>query len=248
MPVTGCIDLIEALSSAGTVDELHTVCSRLCEDYGFERFIYGSRIPTSFVKPYFIFISGYPKAWRDHYTQNNYMVVDPTVVYCAENITPMLWDGRSVLHDPTPEVQRFMSEAQDFGISSGISFPVHSAQGDFAMLSLASELQVINRPMIDQVLPVGQLFTAYLHEAVRRVFDSDVLPLTRVELTQREKECLLWVTEGKTNWETSRILNISERTVVFHLQNIQTKLGVSNRHQAVARAVAQGFIQPQFTQ
>jgi DNA-binding CsgD family transcriptional regulator len=67
-----------------------------------------------------------------------------------------------------------------------------------------------------------------------------------VELTPREQECLLWVTEGKTTWETSQILNISERTVTFHLQNTVDKLGVVNRQQAVARAVALGIIRPQF--
>ncbi|MGD8937457.1 MAG: helix-turn-helix transcriptional regulator, partial [Thiogranum sp.] len=53
---------------------------------------------------------------------------------------------------------------------------------------------------------------------------------------------------GKTTWETSRILRISERTVTFHLQNVQGKLGVSNRQQAVARAVSLGIIEPQFSQ
>ena len=177
------------------------------------------------------------------------MVIDPTVTYCARNITPLLWDGASSDDGQTPEIERFMSEARDFGITSGVSFPVHTAQGDFAMLSLASEQpQGAVAPRIQRVLPMGQLFTAYLHESVRRIFDSDVLPLSRVELTRREKECLLWTTEGKTTWETSQILSIAERTVVFHLQNVQEKLGVNNRQQAVARAVSLGIIEPQFTQ
>lgn len=248
MPSTSCVEFIDEVSRADTVDALHAVCARLCSENGFDRFIYGARIPTSFVKPYFIFISGYPKAWRDHYTEQNYMVIDPTVVHCAKSITPLLWDGASIGAGYSVAARRFMSEARDFGINSGISFPVHTAQGDFAMLSLASEQERKPAgPRIEHVLPLGQLFTAYLHEAVRRVFDSDLLPLARVELTHREKECLLWVTEGKTTWETSRILNISERTVVFHLQNVQDKLGVNNRHQAVARAVALGVIEPQFS-
>ena len=88
-----CFELIEAVSHAETVESLHSICADACQQSGFERFIYGARIPTSFVKPYFIFISGYPKAWREHYTENNYMVVDPTVQYCAQNITPLTWDG-----------------------------------------------------------------------------------------------------------------------------------------------------------
>jgi len=249
MDTTNCLDVIDAVSTAESVDCLHAICADLCQDHGFDRFIYGARVPTSFVKPYFIFISGYPKAWRDHYTANNYMIVDPTVQYCAQNITPLTWDGATLDKSQNAEIQRFISEAHDFGIKSGVSFPVHTAQGDFAMLSFASEReQPRSSQRIQRVLPMGQLFTAYLHEAVRRIFDQDVLALSKVELTQREKQCLLWATEGKTAWETSQILNISERTVTFHLQNVQGKLGVGNRQQAVARAVSLGIIEPQFSQ
>jgi len=246
-----CFELIEAVSQADTVEALHAVCADACQQSGFERFIYGARIPTSFVKPYFIFISGYPKAWREHYTANNYMVVDPTVQYCAQNVTPLTWDGDSYRRqdDTSPEIRRFMSEARDFGLRSGISFPLHTAQGDFAMLSFASEQSVAsNDRRIQRIMPMGQLFTAYLHEAVRSVFNKDVLAVSKVDLTRREKECLLWATEGKTAWETSQILSIAERTVTFHLQNVQGKLGVNNRQQAVARAVSLGLIEPQFNQ
>jgi len=247
MESTNCLELIDAVSRADTVDCLHAICAKVCQEHGFDRFIYGARIPTSFVKPYFIFISGYPREWRDHYTANNYMVIDPTVQYCAQNITPMSWERGALMQSESTEIRRFMSEASDFGINSGVSFPVHTAQGDFAMLSFASEQpRQPGAVCIERVLPLGQLFTAYLHEAVRRVFDSEVLALSRIDLTQREKECLLWATEGKTTWETSQILKISERTVTFHLQNAQGKLGVNNRQQAVARAVSLGIIEPQF--
>lgn len=246
-----CFELIEAVSSTETVEGLHAVCVDACHQAGFERFIYGARVPTSFVKPYFIFISGYPSEWREHYTANNYMVVDPTVQYCSQHVTPLAWDcdRNNGGQDYSPEVRRFMSEARDFGLRGGVSFPLHTAQGDFAMLSFAGEAGVkAGDSRIQRVLPHGQLFTAYLHEAVRRVFSNDVLAISSVDLTDREKECLLWATEGKTAWETSRILHIAERTVTFHLQNVQGKLGVSNRQQAVARAVSLGLIEPQFTQ
>jgi len=246
-----CFELIEAVSQAETVEALHSVCTDACTQSGFERFIYGARIPTSFVKPYFIFISGYPKAWREHYTANNYMVVDPTVQYCAQNVTPLIWGGDSYdrQDETSAKIRRFMSEARDFGLHSGISFPLHTAQGDFAMLSFACEQTAeAGDRRIQLIMPMGQLFTAYLHEAVRRVFNKDVLAVSKVDLTRREKECLLWATEGKTAWETSQILSIAERTVTFHLQNVQGKLGVSNRQQAVARAVSTGLIEPQFNQ
>ncbi len=59
----------------------------------------------------------------------------------------------------------------------------------------------------------------------------------RHELTQRERQILDWVRAGKTNWEIACILNISENTVKKHVQNMYKKLDVTNRIQAVARAV-----------
>lgn len=61
-------------------------------------------------------------------------------------------------------------------------------------------------------------------------------------LSTREREVLQWVKEGKTNWEISRILSISERTVKFHVQNTLAKLDASNRGHAVVLALTSGLI------
>jgi hypothetical protein len=33
-----CQEIIEALETAGTVEEIHEICSRICTQYGFEHF------------------------------------------------------------------------------------------------------------------------------------------------------------------------------------------------------------------
>lgn len=55
-------------------------------------------------------------------------------------------------------------------------------------------------------------------------------------LSEREKEVLGWLKQGKTSWAISVILNISERTVNYHVGNILRKLGVCNRTHAVAES------------
>ena len=55
----------------------------------------------------------------------------------------------------------------------------------------------------------------------------------RLGLTDREAEVLHWVVEGKSNRETSLILNVSVRTVDKHLQHVFTKLGVESRGAAL---------------
>ena len=64
----------------------------------------------------------------------------------------------------------------------------------------------------------------------------------RPELTDREKECMRWAALGKSEWEISQILGISEHTSEKHLLNAKSKLRAANRVQAVAEAIRQGYI------
>ena len=47
---------------------------------------------------------------------------------------------------------------------------------------------------------------------------------------------------GKSSWEISEILKISERTVKYHVQNIMQKVHAVTRAQAVAISVEEGLI------
>jgi two-component system nitrate/nitrite response regulator NarL len=54
----------------------------------------------------------------------------------------------------------------------------------------------------------------------------------RDNLTPREEEILEWVTQGKTNKEVARALDLTEKTVKHYMTNIMLKLGVRNRVEA----------------
>ena len=58
------------------------------------------------------------------------------------------------------------------------------------------------------------------------------------ELSSRERDCLGFVAEGKTDWEIGQILGISETTARFHVDNARRKLDAVNRAHAVARFLA----------
>lgn len=62
--------------------------------------------------------------------------------------------------------------------------------------------------------------------------------------TTREIEVLTWIASGKSDWQIGQILNISDKTVNFHVENMKRKCGVATRIQVVVRAVQQGKIQP----
>ena len=66
---------------------------------------------------------------------------------------------------------------------------------------------------------------------------KSAVPLEKLGLTPREAEILLWVAQGKSNFETGIILTISATTVKKHLVHIFEKLGVESRNAATLQAL-----------
>jgi len=60
--------------------------------------------------------------------------------------------------------------------------------------------------------------------------------------SERELEVLQLIAEGLTNQEIASRLYLSLNTVKVHTRNIYSKLGVTNRTQAVAQARALGIL------
>lgn len=63
------------------------------------------------------------------------------------------------------------------------------------------------------------------------------------ELTPRERTVLALLAQGKQNKEIAAELDITERTVKFHLSAIYGKLGAGNRTEAVTIALQLGLVE-----
>ncbi len=62
------------------------------------------------------------------------------------------------------------------------------------------------------------------------------------KLTEREREILLLIFDGKSSSETAKIIGVSKRTVDFHLARVYEKLNVNNRVQAFKKAIELGLL------
>lgn len=65
---------------------------------------------------------------------------------------------------------------------------------------------------------------------------------TQDPLSERERECLFWVSEGKTTDEVATILGVSPNTVNSYVTNAIQKLSANNRPEAIATAIRSGII------
>jgi DNA-binding response OmpR family regulator len=65
-----------------------------------------------------------------------------------------------------------------------------------------------------------------------------------VALNDREVEVLTWAARGKTSAEIAKILDLTKRTIDFHIDNARGKLGASTRTEAVLKAATGRLIEP----
>lgn len=64
----------------------------------------------------------------------------------------------------------------------------------------------------------------------------------RCLVTDRERQILAWMREGKSNPQIGELLSISPLTVKNHVQKILRKLNAANRAQAVAHAISMNLL------
>jgi two-component system NarL family response regulator len=68
--------------------------------------------------------------------------------------------------------------------------------------------------------------------------------MPRSDLTTRELEVLKLIVKGMSNKEIARTLTITEGTVKIHVNNVLSKLGVSDRTKAATTAIQRGIVHP----
>jgi NarL family two-component system response regulator LiaR len=80
-------------------------------------------------------------------------------------------------------------------------------------------------------------------EAIQALVQAEHQPTIQdYDLTSREREVLALLVEGLSNPEIAERLSVSRSTAKAHVSNILSKLGVTNRAEAVAMAVQQNLV------
>lgn len=226
-------DSLQGLLDCRTADELRERTNRHVQSLGFSNWIYGS---GDTLKPAPAALDAYPPEWMAHYRRHRYFEIDPVIDHCRYHTTPCLWAA-----DPSARrvgyLTDFFREAVDYGLRVGIGLPIHGPRGHSAMITVASDDVALARPNLGRLGEL-QLLASFLHEAGNRIAESGTREPLPAHLTLRELDCLRWAAEGRTSWDIGQQLGISERTVVFHLQNAARKLGVLGRRQAIAKAMS----------
>jgi DNA-binding CsgD family transcriptional regulator len=229
-------DALDAMQRARNLDELRVEMDRFAKAMGFENFAYVLTINGPSLKPQQHVISGFSREWLTHYVSQGYFKVDPVVEQAHKSSLPVIWEDH-IFKDSKSDA--FWEDARAFGLRAGVSFTVQEQPGVRGIFSLARDKPLDLRGLdLAALIGRAQMFASLLHQAVVRIDLPRLLPEHKAVLTAREQECLKWAADGKTAWEIGQIVGITERTAVFHINNVIQKLGAANKTQAIVRAVA----------
>ncbi|MFP5393744.1 MAG: helix-turn-helix transcriptional regulator, partial [Gammaproteobacteria bacterium] len=216
------------------------VLFRMGHELGFDKVLYGA-VPSRHARLEEPFVqSNYSPEWRAHYDEQRLAYIDPTVAHSLHSAMPFIWRPEAFC---TLEQQAMYEEARSHGIRSGITLPVHGPNGEFGVLSFASD-SAPNADFarhVEQVTPMLSAIRDYAFASSLRFASQHEMHETPPRLTRRELEVLQWVMAGKSSWEISRITRCSEATVNFHIGNIRQKFNVNTRQQALVKAIRMGI-------
>lgn len=186
-----------------------------------------------------LLVPTFPRDWMDRYLDQGYVDVDPVIHRLECDLSPFRWSEAAVFirGEHGTLAQRMFGEAGEFKLKDGVAVPMITLDGAIAAVSLGGEFV--------ELPPAARAMIAMISTfAVARAIDLRDRDRKRIraKLTPREIECLKWAADGKSEWEISVILNVSEHTADKHLANAHRKLGAANRAHAVAQALRWGLL------
>lgn len=227
------------LNDCKTFEQVHARLHHLCRQLGFDSFLYGGRFSSGGGRQSERILSNYDESWRRQYDKSGYVRLDPTVAHAETSLQPLVWSDEMYVTAPQRD---FRDAAQSCGLVSGVTFPIQSKDGEVALLSLAlSASGPEARAHVREMLGWGSLVATLSHDVIRKLVKQEQVA-NRPKLTKREAEVLQWIAAGKSSWEISRLINISEHGVIYHVRNLLRKFDVTSRHQAVVKAIVLGLV------
>src|SRR5215467_11320672 len=231
-------DLIEDFEHTRTPEQLVEQLASSLSLFGFSTIlITGVPEPPQRVEPYFL-MNVSPLGWSGHNAKANNYADDPAAAWCRRTIDPFEWSEavRGTKHS-TP-VPPCVASEEEVGITKHYLVPVIRATGSTSCVTMAGE-----RPALEsRARRAVYMLSLFAHARAVSLLDCTDGAGPRGELTLREREVLQWIAAGKSSWDVSVILGISERTVNWLISRASRKLNAVNRTHAVVNAIRAGQI------
>jgi LuxR family quorum-sensing system transcriptional regulator CciR len=230
-------DFVRAAYAVEDVDELHTLMDATTRSLGFSYYALGHHVNV--MADNHVRIGNYPDAWMEMLHETRYIYVDPVLTACQNSTVGFRWSEVDEIIELSPTQREILSLAESSGMGEGFTVPAHipgecAGSCSFALRS--------GRDFDVAMVPILQFVGSFGFEAARRLGNGGSKRKGKKEadsarLTSRQLDCVVLVARGKSDWDSAKLLGISEQTVHQHVETAKRKFGVATRTQLVIRAL-----------
>lgn len=232
----GYLSVMEARNE----QEFRNEIVRFSHDLGFETVSAITVIDHPLSNPEFIAVDNAPTAYREAINDLSRARRDPVMQHCKSQSVPIIWNQDTYTARGLGDK---WEEQASYGYRTGVCLALHMPEGRHFVLGVDREQAMPRDPIeITRMVADLQLFAVHAQDAALRILVPTAAQPERPAMTPRELESLRWTMDGKTAWEVGETLGITERTAVLHINNAMHKLGCTNKHQAVLKALRLGLI------
>lgn len=181
----------------------------------------------------------FPKEWVTLYYEKSLGEQDPILQNAFQMTSVQTWQDLLTNCNATSEQKSFMGRASEFGLRMGVTIPLRRAFGSMYICSLAKSVN--QQPSFQTICLLNSLAHVFAIAQERLLFEARKKKTSEI-LTQRQTECLFWIAQGKSSWDVSRIISVSENTVNYHVKEAMRRLETSSRISAVAKCTRLGLL------
>lgn len=181
-----------------------------------------------------------PEGHAEAYRNLDDTLRDPVIERLMSQSLPVVYEQKTYVEAGVGELWDLQAQ---YGYKTGIGIKLH-LPGEKTFLLGVDREESLPAPGTELMHLVAglQLLGAHAMAAADRLLSAAIDSSDFPKFTKREMDVLTWTGQGKTAWEVSVILGMSEKTVNFHLGNVMRKLGVNSKHQAVFKCLAAGIL------
>lgn len=230
------LDYVERLQGLDDAEAVTDCLLETARPLGFRSLAYGDlSIPKQEDEGFFL--NRWSEPLVEVYFEQGLGKADFLIPTAEHTYQPFTWIEAFEPYKSDRGAAELMDTLRQSGWTDGIAVPLHQGHGRVGMVSMPAE-RIDLSPRELAALRVMCIMTYLKAQELL----SPASP--EITLTPREIEVMTWVVAGKSDSEIGEILNISQSTTHFHVENAKRKLESTTRAQAAARAVHLGLVRP----
>lgn len=224
------LELINKMLACSSEAELETQFNKVLNRLGIHHFGYFNIPKTDNISPKII--TNYPSAWVTHWVESHYDKVDSSVALCKVTTEPFTWSFSRDVFAQNKSLQCYWDEAAQFDLKDGISIalPSNGCNTGFGYaLNTNEDSELWLKSHTNTIRALSNVF----HSQLNLLTDASKSIDLNAQISARELECAQWVSTGMTAVQVAEKMNITERTVRFHLEQLKFKLNVKTKEQVI---------------